>query len=129
MNIPPPKFNLDSISPPPQKSSQGLFSPKQSQKKAVVLHPAVSFANAPMKTGPVQSGMLVNLTNTPSGYPCFEDAMNATNFPFLESARQHRPINYGVLKLKNVSEPLLLVMGVTVTNLCQRSHSLLSDLR
>lgn len=50
-----------------------------------------------------QSNRLVQLLSTPTGLPSYNDAMEAYNFPFIESAKLAKYMNWGILKLKNVS--------------------------
>lgn len=49
-----------------------------------------------------ESNKLVLLTDTRSGLPTLADAMDPANFPFVESARMAKPMNWGIVKLKNV---------------------------
>jgi hypothetical protein len=51
-----------------------------------------------------QSAQLVRLTATPSGLPSFAVAMDPGNFPFVDNARQHKPVNHGVVKIRNVRQ-------------------------
>ncbi|POR35064.1 Uncharacterized protein TPAR_04750 [Tolypocladium paradoxum] len=49
-----------------------------------------------------RSSELNNLTNTPSGLPLVANAMDPSNFPFVEAPRMAQAINRGVVKLKNI---------------------------
>lgn len=49
------------------------------------------------------STQLKFLISTPFGLPSFSIAMDPKNFPFMDSAKQHKSINYGVIKIRNVS--------------------------
>lgn len=51
-----------------------------------------------------RSAQLTHLTATPSGLPSFTVAMDPNNFPFVDSARQHKPTNHGVVKIRNVRQ-------------------------
>lgn len=66
-------------------------------------HQYVSSATSVQDVRGQRSDKLIELTDTHTSLPSFEDAMNSTNFPFVEGPRQCRGINYGVVKLKNVS--------------------------
>jgi hypothetical protein len=49
-----------------------------------------------------ESNKLVLLTDTHTGLPSLAEAMDPANFPFVESARMAKPMNWGIIKLKNV---------------------------
>ncbi|KAL1846485.1 hypothetical protein VTK73DRAFT_280 [Phialemonium thermophilum] len=50
----------------------------------------------------LRSQHLNRITDGPIGRPTLDVALNAENFPFIESARQAEPVNYGVIKIKNI---------------------------
>jgi hypothetical protein len=50
-----------------------------------------------------RSDKLKVLTSTPSGYPSFSTAMAPEFFPFVEGSKQHKTVNHGVVKIRNVS--------------------------
>ncbi|KAM6480209.1 hypothetical protein HDV62DRAFT_125166 [Trichoderma sp. SZMC 28011] len=57
--------------------------------------------NAPMMQAP-PSNKLLQLINTATGLPTLADAMDPSNFPFIESARLAKPMNWGIIKLRNI---------------------------
>ncbi|KAL7816584.1 hypothetical protein V8C26DRAFT_82223 [Trichoderma gracile] len=58
-------------------------------------------ANTPVMPAP-RSNKLLQLTNTSRGLPTLADAMDPSNFPFVEAARLAKPMNWGIIKLKNI---------------------------
>jgi hypothetical protein len=52
-------------------------------------------------TGP--SPHLRALTSSGTRYPTFEEALDPKNFPFVEMCREAKEVNFGVIKIKNVS--------------------------
>lgn len=69
-------------------------------QSAMVLHESA----VPVQIRNMRSKQLNELTAGPSGHPRPEAALDAANFPFLESARNAQPTTHcGVVKLKNVS--------------------------
>lgn len=69
-------------------------------QSAMVLHES----SVPVQIRNMRSKQLNELTAGPNGRPRPEAALDATNFPFLESARNAQPTTHcGVVKLKNVS--------------------------
>lgn len=69
-------------------------------QSAMVLHEST----VPVQIRNMRSKQLNELTAGPTGRPRPEAALDAANFPFLESARNAQPTtNCGVVKLKNVS--------------------------
>lgn len=59
--------------------------------------------HAPMMQAP-RSNKLLQLTNTTTGFPTLAEAMDPSNFPFTEAARLAKPMNWGIIKLKNVRD-------------------------
>ncbi|OPB38644.1 hypothetical protein A0O28_0017500 [Trichoderma guizhouense] len=57
--------------------------------------------HAPMMQAP-PSNKLLQLINTATGLPTLADAMDPSNFPFIESARLAKPMNWGIIKLRNI---------------------------
>lgn len=69
-------------------------------QSAMVLHEST----VPVQIRNMRSKQLNELTAGPTGRPRPEAALDAANFPFLESARNAQPTTHcGVVKLKNVS--------------------------
>lgn len=106
---PPPKFNLGLASPQHQVSSQDPFNGPSNglhyNQEMTALAPyephAVPFDADKIRSQ--RSERLNMLTNTPSGLPPLAVAMDPTNFPFVEGARQSQAVSHGVVKLRNVS--------------------------
>lgn len=69
----------------------------------------------PGEVGRHRSPELVFLTSTSSGLPFFSVAMNPAHFPFVDSARQHKPVNHGVIKIRNVRRLLIKRCRRTLT--------------
>lgn len=102
---PPPKFNLCMMPYGGQESSSDVFGPMNG-KNGVVAPPSVS--NLPpgsliVAPAAQRSEKLKVLLETASGVPSFGTAMHPDNFPFAESSRKTKAINYGVVKIRNVS--------------------------
>ena len=74
-------------------------------QSAMVLHESA----VPVQVRNMRSKQLNELTAGPTGRPRAETALDATNFPLVESARNAQPTTQcGVVKLKNVSLRYLL---------------------
>lgn len=73
-------------------ASSSLFGSPQSQ----VAYPSLG------DVGYHRSPELTFLMSGPCGLPFFSVAINPAHFPFTESARQHKGVNYGVVKIRNV---------------------------
>ncbi|KAF7544436.1 hypothetical protein G7Z17_g9954 [Cylindrodendrum hubeiense] len=112
VNAPPPKFGLDVTHGSPRNSAYDPFISPQANKAVI---PCFVGSGLPSSTSygslvhvPVQtvesqrSGKLNELTNTPSGYPSVEVAMDPANFPFVDGPRQGKSQSHGVVKLKNI---------------------------
>ena len=105
---PPPKFNLGMV--PYNATGQAEF-------QDIFYHGnGMNGAGAPLTvTNPIpasciptgspaqRSDKLRSLLETPSGLPSYSTAMHPDNFPFVESCRKFKAINYGVVKIGNVS--------------------------
>ncbi|RCI13026.1 hypothetical protein L249_0202 [Ophiocordyceps polyrhachis-furcata BCC 54312] len=88
---PPPKFDLGRAINDQQPDAVGL-------EQASVELPS----QPPKAAGEGCSAELLNLINTPSGLPLLGTAMDPENFPFVEAPRTAQPMNFGVVKLKNI---------------------------
>lgn len=87
---------VDPFNGPPLSS---VIQPIEPQT-AMVLHES----GVPVQIRNMRSKQLNDLTAGPTGRPRPEAALDAANFPFLESARNAQPTTHcGVVKLKNVS--------------------------
>lgn len=76
-------------------------------QSAMVLHESA----VPVQIRNMRSKQLNELTAGPTGRPRPETALDTSNFPFLESARNAQPTTHcGVVKLKNVSLQCLPVL-------------------
>ncbi|KAL6691861.1 hypothetical protein J3F84DRAFT_397369 [Trichoderma pleuroticola] len=61
------------------------------------------FSNhAPVMQAPPPSNKLMLLTNTETGLPTLADAMDPSNFPFVETSRMAKPMNWGIIRLRNI---------------------------
>jgi hypothetical protein len=117
-NEPPPKFSLGVVAygSTPQL---GLLEQYPAAKPNYAVRPLQSppheYAVVPFtQTSAVQcSPMLRMLLSTPTGLPSFSTAMQPELFPFIEGARQAKPANFGVVKLKNVRRLVLTFVGVS----------------
>jgi hypothetical protein len=59
------------------------------------------------------------LTGDGTRLPTLEEALDPSNFPFVELCRQAKQENFGVIKIKNVSCTLQEVRGNIVDNNCR----------
>ncbi|KAL7926737.1 hypothetical protein ACQKWADRAFT_281277 [Trichoderma austrokoningii] len=71
-----------------------------------------------------QSQKLTLLTNTPTGLPTLSDVLDPAFFPFVESAKLAKPMNWGVVKLKNIP---FATTRAEVVGLFGRKSKLLND--
>jgi hypothetical protein len=114
MMQPPPRFDLGSAAPPANTDSSNLeaqlvrqivrpFGVRLNDTTGLSEIPLDRSNNAPMRQIQ-QSNKLLLLTDTHTGLPTLADAMDPSNFPFVESARMAKPMNWGIIKLKNVRD-------------------------
>lgn len=100
---PPPKFNMDLVTHRLQdviQSDQLAVQPIQPQ----ALDPAQGLAHRQVQITPASpSEELRRLTDTVTGLPSLTTAIDPANFPFVESGKQARPVNHGIVRLRNVS--------------------------
>ncbi|KAL2209326.1 hypothetical protein CC79DRAFT_1367515 [Sarocladium strictum] len=100
MQIPPPVFNLDLVAYEPKKpiSQESLALQPMNVPTMIGEHqvPEKSQSDKGM------SDKLRLLTNTLSGYPTLATALAPENFPFVESGKQVRPKNHGIVRLRNI---------------------------
>ncbi|KOS21864.1 hypothetical protein ESCO_001585 [Escovopsis weberi] len=54
------------------------------------------------RAGPAPSEGLMRLIGNVAGQPTVGEAVSPANFPFMEGVKQAKPINWGVIKLKNI---------------------------
>lgn len=113
MMQPPPKFDLGAAAAPPVDNERRNmeaqlvrqivrpFGVRLSEKTGLSQIPLDRVNTAPLREVG-ESTKLVLLTDTRSGLPTLADAMDPTNFPFVESARMAKPMNWGIVKLKNI---------------------------
>ncbi|KAJ0123697.1 hypothetical protein J7T55_012166 [Diaporthe amygdali] len=88
-------FAVDPFNGPPLP---GVIQPIEPQTAMVLYESAV-----PVQIRNMRSEQLNELTAGPTGRPRREVALDAANFPFIESARNAQPtIQCGVVKLKNI---------------------------
>lgn len=132
---PPPKFDLSVVAYQPKAILQDPFVGSDAPSLAVqapthvhtpVQAPPPQMAELPgtvVQYRPSCSDKLHRLTATASCLPTFSAAMDPTNFPFLEGARQHKAINYGVIKIRNVS----LSCSLTIASNLISMHRYLSQ--
>ncbi|KZZ88065.1 RNA recognition motif domain protein [Moelleriella libera RCEF 2490] len=109
---PPPKFNLSMAVASSNEESRGnvedtLYADAHYDHRYSSSSALVSFASDGKQMlhdqiRSMRSDHLNGLTATNTGLPSFHIAMQPENFPFLEGARQAVPVNYGVVKLKNI---------------------------
>lgn len=69
----------------------------------------VSYKSQPISK--LRSEQLNVLTGSPSGLPTLHVALDPANFPFIESAKQCRAENHGVVKLGNVCTSCSIASG------------------
>ena len=110
MGQPPPKFALPSLPrTPPRTEVQSRCNSEQGTPQHGALAPATQFCNSVAQylwnNGIHVGDMLSRLTATPSGLPSLEIAMSPEFYPFVEGGKLARPMNNGVVKLRNVSAP------------------------
>ncbi|KAK5998982.1 hypothetical protein PT974_01367 [Cladobotryum mycophilum] len=110
---PPPRFELDSVQNRPYahqrlQSTGGAGSGRANPHMQTLSEVSSEVSNLQLDPNPQEvalserSHMLKRLTDTPTGRPALADVMNPTNFPFVESAKQAKPMNHGVIKLRNI---------------------------
>lgn len=82
------------------------------------------YAVGPRLLGPPSgpSPHLRALTNGGTRLPSLEEALDPSNFPFIEMCRLAREEKFGVIKIKNVSDSLRGVPWNLIDNVC-RSHT------
>lgn len=113
MMHPPPRFDLGAaVAPPADNEHRNIEAQLVRQivrPFGVRLNDTTGLSEIPLdrvNTAPLreiqESNKLVLLTNTPTGLPSLAEAMDPSNFPFVESARMAKPMNWGIIKLKNV---------------------------
>lgn len=113
MMQPPPRFDLGMVAPPPadheHRNIEAQLVRQIVRPFGVRLNDTTALSEIPLdrvNTAPLreiqESNKLVLLTNTPTGLPTLAEAMDPSNFPFVESARMAKPMNWGIIKLKNV---------------------------
>lgn len=125
VNAPPPKFGLDLTHSSPSSSVYDPFTSSPANRPIVPYYAGGAIASSisqdytggaiassisqgssvqgqALSIEPQRSSQLNELTNTPSGYPSINVAMDPANFPFVDGPRQGKPQNFGVVKLKNV---------------------------
>ncbi|KAF4119867.1 hypothetical protein GMORB2_3555 [Geosmithia morbida] len=99
--VPPPpplSFDLPLVHREPQASvGQDAFYPGQNM--AVMQQQQHTPVPVPVSS---MSSKLRGLLETPTGLPSFEVAMHQDNFPFVESCRQFKTINHGVIRIRNI---------------------------
>ncbi|PFH62916.1 hypothetical protein XA68_11235 [Ophiocordyceps unilateralis] len=91
---PPPKFDLGGVISDPQPQSDA------SGQALAQLRPGLEVAAAGTSDG--CSAELGGLINTPTGLPLLATALDPDIFPFVEAPRLAQPMNFGVVKLKNI---------------------------
>jgi hypothetical protein len=137
---PPPTFNLGggSATYKPYTSSQTTasdsdpFSTTSSPERAIaptnsqaltlpmvpedgqlsLIRHQLAYGPVPMEIRAIRSDQLNKLTEGMVGLPTLDVALNADNFPFIESCSQAEAVSHGVIKIGNVSLsifPMLLV--------------------
>lgn len=112
VNAPPPKFGLDLTHSSPSSSVYDPFTSSPANRAIVPYFTGGGIPSSISQGSVVQgqalsieaqrSSQLNELTNTPSGYPSINVAMDPANFPFVDGPRQGKSQNFGVVKLKNV---------------------------
>lgn len=113
--LPPPKFALSMPSTP--GSMQMVRHEAKNSTSTVnsdpffVDSPSSSLIGSPQSqtaypslgdVGFHRSPELAFLMSGPCGLPFFSVAINPAHFPFVDSARQHKGVNHGVVKIRNV---------------------------
>ncbi|KAM0415730.1 hypothetical protein ACHAPT_013315 [Fusarium lateritium] len=125
MRLPPPRFNLNLEMIPaipesvPQESAEDPFgSPAPSEATSVIPFPNLPPPSIQMamldeaqldramemsliKAAP-KSNKLHHLTDTISGFPSLQMALNSDYFPFVDGPSLAKPVTYGVIRLKNI---------------------------
>jgi hypothetical protein len=113
MMQPPPRFDLGAAAAPPvdneHRNMEAQLVRQIVRPFGVRLSDSTGLSEIPLdriNTAPLrevqESNKLVLLTDTHSGLPTLAEAMDSANFPFVESARMAKPMNWGIVKLKNV---------------------------
>ncbi|GFP53045.1 hypothetical protein TASIC1_0002022900 [Trichoderma asperellum] len=113
MMQPPPRFDLGAAVVPPadneHRNIEAQLVRQIVRPFGVRLNDTTGLSEIPLdrvNTAPLrevqESNKLVLLTNTPTGLPSLAEAMDPSNFPFVESARMAKPMNWGIIKLKNI---------------------------
>jgi hypothetical protein len=108
LNEPPPKFDLSLV--PYQGSASGVVTPEEYQDRVgnLVLQTLPEAGglvpyNTAQNVSTLRSEQLNTLTGS-SELPSLRAALDPAKFPFIESAKQCKNDNYGVVKLGNVSD-------------------------
>ncbi|UKZ74233.1 hypothetical protein TrVFT333_001894 [Trichoderma virens FT-333] len=110
MMQPPPRFDLGLVAAPDHDSDRDArivrqivrpFGVRLNETTELSEIPPDCSNHAPIMQVP-RSNKLLQLTNTATGLPTLADAMDPSNFPFIESARLAKPMNWGIIKLRNI---------------------------
>jgi hypothetical protein len=100
--VPPPRFNLDLVAYQPQDFSSHDPSVVQAiQGRPLVVGTQMTVQQYD-EAQAVKSESLSAMTNNVTRLPSLANAMNPNNFPFVESGKQVRPKNHGIVRLRNV---------------------------
>ncbi|PNP41661.1 hypothetical protein TGAMA5MH_06448 [Trichoderma gamsii] len=113
MMQPPPRFDLGAAAATPvdneDRNMEAQLVRQIVRPFGVRLSDTTGLSEIPLdriNTAPLrevqESNKLVLLTDTRSGLPTLAEAMDPANFPFVESARMAKPMNWGIVKLKNI---------------------------
>ncbi|KAL7788694.1 hypothetical protein V8C37DRAFT_411521 [Trichoderma ceciliae] len=107
---PPPRFDLGLVASPETDSDREArivrqivrpFGMRLNETTELSDIPPDCSSHAPMMQAP-RSNKLLQLTNTVTGLPTLAEAMDPSNFPFIEAARLAKPMNWGIIKLRNI---------------------------
>ncbi|CAG9947035.1 unnamed protein product [Clonostachys rosea f. rosea IK726] len=99
---PPPKFNLGLVPYQAQNGAQDPFYDPGAANTFAAHKMASPLALQEQQAFDYRSDKLKVLTSTPSGYPSFSTAMAPEFFPFVEGSKQHKTVNHGVVKIRNI---------------------------
>uniref|UniRef100_A0A8H7K220 RRM domain-containing protein n=1 Tax=Bionectria ochroleuca TaxID=29856 RepID=A0A8H7K220_BIOOC len=97
-----PKFNLGLVPYQAQNGAQDPFYDPGAANTFAAHKMASPLALQEQQAFDYRSDKLKALTSTPSGYPSFSTAMAPEFFPFVEGSKQHKTVNHGVVKIRNI---------------------------
>ncbi|KAK1252468.1 hypothetical protein MKX08_003655 [Trichoderma sp. CBMAI-0020] len=108
MMQPPPRFDLGAATAAPSHNERRDMEAQTVPPVGVRLEDTTDIGTNPVDRIDTaqrvlqRSNELARLLDTPSGKPTLAEVMDPANFPFIESAKLAKPMNWALVKLKNI---------------------------